>query len=419
MTERTDLGMGPKEPSGVRTAAVLMIQLLCAGVSLITPAMAILQEYWGSNPLTSALPVTLISTLPTLTTMLGVLISGALVGKAVKPKTMAVVASVFFIVFGTLPFFFYGSYALLLVCRALCGIGIGLMNPLANTIILGCYSGSKKDSLLGYSTLMINVGVLVLATLGGVLAGYGEGARFVFLSHLTGIISLVFAFMLPDPDLYQEDVAQEGVEDAEDAGKKKAKIPGSVWFCAFLLFFYGFFNYPTMLNQSTFIMNNGIDSAAAATLAALSSNCNTILGMVSAALFGRIFKKTPRWTMSVGMLSCAFGAFLIAGISTVPCICIGQGFLGFGFRLWYPACFSWVSEVSDPAANARGVSLMGILMNLGNFVSTYWLAFITMVTGDGVYFPCYVEICYLVLAAILVAFLNPWSGRKAKEPAAA
>lgn len=45
MTERTDLGMGPKESSGVRTAAVLMIQLLCAGVSLITPAMAILQEY--------------------------------------------------------------------------------------------------------------------------------------------------------------------------------------------------------------------------------------------------------------------------------------------------------------------------------------------------------------------------------------
>lgn len=158
-------------------------------------------------------------------------------------------------------------------------------------------------------------------------------------------------------------------------------------------------------------------SALPVTLISTLPTLTTMLGvLISGALVGKAVK--PK-TMAVGMLSCAFGAFLIAGISTVPCICIGQGFLGFGFRLWYPACFSWVSEVSDPAANARGVSLMGILMNLGNFVSTYWLAFITMVTGDGVYFPCYVEICYLVLAAIPVAFLNPWSGRKAKEPAAA
>lgn len=417
MTEKTESGLEPKQPSGIRTAAVLCIQLMVMGVAVITPGLAILQEYWSGDPLTTALPVTLISTLPTLTTMLGIIVSGSLLGK-VKPKYLAIAASAIYVVFGTLPFFVYGSYAFLLVCRAICGIGIGLMNPLANTIILGCYSGSRKDSLIGYGTLMMNGGGMILQTLGGVLAGIGTGARYMFLAHLFGLIALVFAFMLPDPDMYQgEDTAAEPKE-VEDAQQGKAKMPASVWVIALLLFFFNMLNYPTMLNCSTFLTDSGIGSESAATIAAMALNCYTIFGMVSSALFGQVFKRIPQWTISLGFLLNAVGIALIVVVGGTAGVCVGMSMLGLGFNLVFPAAFSWCGAVCDPAANAKAVSTIQTMINLASFLSTYWMVLCGIIFGDTVYVPGYIALVYCVIALLVAFFYNPWRGRKTEAAAA-
>ena len=417
MTVATEAAMAPKQPSGIRTAAVMCIQLMLMGFGVVTSGMAILTEYWSSNPLTTFLPVTLISTLPTLTTIFGILISGALIGK-VKPKVLAIIASLIFVVFGVMPFFYY-NYAFLLVCRALCGIGLGLMNPIANTIILGCYSGSKKDSLLGYGTLMMNGGSLVFNTLGGVLAGVGTGGRFIFLAHLFGLVALVFAFLLPDPDLYQGE-AQEAPAESEDVqDAPKAKIPGSVWFLGIVLALFNVCNYPAMLNCSTILMNSGIDSSTAATVAAMALNCYTIFAMIGGGIFGTIFKKIPQWVIPIGWALCALGAFFIFVVSNVPAIYAGLILIGFGFDIVYPCAFSWCGAVSAPAAYAKGISTIQTMMNVGSFLSTYWLVLCGILFGDAIYAPGYVEILFCAIFAVVFAFYNPWKGKKTEAAAVA
>lgn len=415
MTEKVEAGLAPKQPSGIRTAAVLMIQTMVMGFGIITPAIAVLQTYWADNPLVAFLPVTLTSTLPTLTTMLGIVISGSLVGK-VKPKTLAIWAAALFVVFGTLPYFFYSSYIFLLVCRAICGVGLGLMNPLANTIILGCYVGDKKASLLGYGTLMMNGGCMIMQTLSGVLAGIDTSGRLIFLVHLFGLFALVFAFMLPDPDMYEGEAQEQPaeVEEAEAAAKKKAKIPGSVWFVAVLVCLFNVFNYPTMLNCSTILMNSGVATESASFVASMALNCYTIFAMIAGALFGQLFKRAPRWTMPFGFACSCIGILLIVGIANVPAVCVGMSLVGGGYYIFFTSSFSWTGAVSDPNAYAKGISCIQTLKNLGGFIATYWLLLLQNTIGDSVYFAGYVLAAYCVIGAIVVFFYNPWKNQKAE-----
>ena len=414
MTETTEAGLAPKQPSGIRTAAVMCIQLINMGVCAITPAIAVLTEYWGSNPLTAALPVTLVSTIVTLTTMLGIVISGALVNK-VKPKILAIIASVLFTFFGVLPFFIYNSYIFLLVCRALCGIGIGMMNPLGNAIVLGCYAGDKKDSLLGYGTLMMNGGGMVLQTVAGVLAGVGVGGRYVFLAHLFGIIAIIFAFLLPDPDLYQGEAAQEAPEGVEEAPKEKAHLPGSVWIVAIIIFGFNVLNYPAMLNCSSVLLDIGVSESNASFIASMALNCYTIFGMIASAIFGKVFQKIPSLTMPLGFLCAALGIFLIIVPGNIACVCIGMALIGGGFCLVYPACFSWCNAVCDPSSYASGISVIQTLMNFGGFVATYWMLLLAALTGESVYSAGWAECIGCIAFAIIFLLYNPWKGKKAQE----
>lgn len=98
--------------------------------------------------------------------------------KKVKYRTLALTGCIIFTVSGTLPAIVGGSFAFILVTRALVGIGLGLMAPLGNALIIGLYEGQKQAAYLGYGTLLMNGGGIVLQMLGGALADVGWKTTF-------------------------------------------------------------------------------------------------------------------------------------------------------------------------------------------------------------------------------------------------
>lgn len=408
MTERVEGGVVAKEPTGLHTAAIMTIQLICLGVSAMTPAMSVFQTYFADEPLTAVFPVTSISTMPTLGCMIGTFITGAVVNK-VKPRTLAIIAGAIFVFAGVLPTVIY-LYPLVLVSRLLVGIGIGLMTPLANIIILGCYKGDRKASLLGYATLLLNIGGLVIQTLAGVLAGVDATGRLVFLCQLWGIPSLIMSFFLPDPDMYEGD-EESGVEDA-DSSDKKVKIPASVWVVGLIFLGFNLFNYPTLLNCSNLLMECGVSSETVSTTAAMVLNCYTIIGMIAGVVYGKIFNKAPQWVLAIGFASAAIGEFMLFFLTSIPAIWIGYIFVGFGFSTFLPASYAWAGEVSTPESRAAGVSAIQILNKLGGFLSTYWMLFCTNVFGESIFAPGYVVTVFMAICTVFFALYNPWRGKE-------
>lgn len=421
MTAAVDTEFAPKQPSGIRTVAVLLIQLIGMGFVVVTPAIAVFMEHFGADAAATGLPVTLISTLPTLTTVIGILLSGFLMGKVLKHRTIAIIATLLYVIFGTLPALMY-NYVTVLICRALCGLGLGLMNPLANAIILGCYTGNKQASLLGFGTLIMNGGGIILQTLGGILAGMPDASgaltgQLVFWAHVFGIIAVIFAFLLPNPEIPTTDA---------EGRKAKVKIPGSVWVIAVILAIFQLLNYPAMLNVGTIMldpihMGDGVVSLEeVGFLASMALNMFTIFGMVAGAIFGQIFKRIKKWTIPLGFLLCAIGIACVIMVPNAIVMCIGLGLIGLGFDFVLPACTAWVGVVATPQSYPLSLTAIMIGIQLGSFLSTFWLEMLAGTVGDPVYFPGYIEAIFCVAMAVLFVFFNPFKNEnKAGAPVAA
>ena len=334
-----------KRISPIGTAAIMCLFLISMGFTVVTPAMAVLGEHFAGKD------VTWVSTLPTLFTVLGTALAGAIMGKKMKYRTLAILAGFLYLIGGCAPALF-DNYAGMLVCRAILGFGLGLMSPLGNALIVGNYKGQKQASLLGYGTLFMNGGGIILQMLGGALADINW--QLVFWGHAFGLIGLIMAFFLPEPD------APAAAPEAAQTGKKE-RMGKAVWVIAILFVVFNVLNYPVMLNISgLFVTRNAGTAAAAATALSL----YTVAGCVAGLVFGTIFKFAKRWCIALGYIFCGLGALCVYTGQTAVVMTLGLILIGFGFSVIMPAFFAWVGLVTPASTVAGAISICMAFTNL-------------------------------------------------------
>ena len=381
-----------KKISGISVAAIMSLYLVSMGITVVTPAMATLAEHFAGKD------VSWISTLPTLFVVLGTFLAGAVMGKKVKYKTLAIVASLLYLVGGCAPALF-DNFGLLLACRGILGLGLGLMSPLGGALIIGNFSGQKQATLLGYGTLFMNAGGIILQMLGGALAEISW--QMVFWGHAFCLVGLVMALFLPEPDMPAPEAAQH---------QPKEKMSGIVWVIAILFLIFNVLNYPVMMNVSVlFVLREAGGAAAAAT----SLSLYTVAGCVAGFIFGFIFKVAKRWCLALGYFLCALGALVIYTSGTAVLMTAGLMMIGFGFSVIMPGFFAWIGIVTPPSTVAAATSLNLALMNLGGFLCTFWLQFLTAVAGESLFSAILVEIAILAITGVVFLIYSPFKEKKA------
>lgn len=383
-----------KRISPIGTAAIMCLFLISMGFTVVTPAMATLGAHFEGKD------VTWISTLPTLFTVIGTAVAGAVMGKKVKYRTLAIMAGGLYLIGGCAPALF-DNYAGMLVCRAIFGFGLGLMSPLGNALIVGNYKGQKQASLLGYGTLFMNGGGIILQMLGGALADMNW--QLVFWGHAFGLVGFVMAFFLPEPET-------PAAAPKEEKKEKKEKIGKTVWVIAILFVIFNVLNYPIMLNISTlFVMRDAGTAATAAT----SLSLYTVSGCVAGLVFGTVFKFAKRWCIALGYLLCGLGALCVYVGTNVVIMTLGLILIGFGFSTIMPAFFAWVGVVTPPSTVAGAISICMAFTNLGAFVSSFWLQFLTAVFGENIMSGILIEIIVFLAIGIVFLIYSPFKEKKA------
>lgn len=383
-----------KRISPIGTAAIMCLFLVSMGFTVVTPAMAVLGEHYaGKN-------VTWISTLPTLFTVLGTALAGSIMGKKVKYRTLAILSGLLYLIGGCAPALF-DNYAGMLVCRAILGFGLGLMAPLGNALIVGNYKGQKQASLLGYGTLFMNGGGIILQMLGGALADMNW--QLVFWGHAFGLIGLLMAFFLPEPD------APAPAPEAAHAGKKE-KMGKAVWVIAILFVIFNVLNYPVMLNISgLFVARNAGTAAAAATALSM----YTVAGCVAGLVFGTVFKFAKRWCLALGYILCGLGALCVYAGQTAVIMTLGLILIGFGFSTIMPAFFAWVGVVTPASTVAGAISICMAFTNLGAFISSFWLQLLNAIFGENVMSGLMIEIVVFLIIGVIFVIYSPFKEKKA------
>ena len=176
--------------SPLQSISLLAIFFTSMGVATVSPAMAKLAAQFPSNN------YALISTLPTLFIVPTTLWAGAVAGKKIRYRTISLVGILLFLIGGIAPFFLTESFTVLLVCRAVFGIGVGLRASLGNALVMQYYTGKEQADMLGYGNLISNFGGVLLQMVAGSLAEYGWDYTF-FLSRRLEIKSLAASFGVP------------------------------------------------------------------------------------------------------------------------------------------------------------------------------------------------------------------------------
>lgn len=380
-----------KKISPMNTASILSLFFVAMGVTIVTPAMATLAQHFEGKD------VSWISTLPTLFVVIATFAAGQVMGKSVKYRTLAVVSCILYLIGGCAPAFF-DNYTGTLVCRAILGLGLGLMSPLGNALIIGLYEGQKQASMLGYGTLFMNAGGIIMQLLGGSLAEIGW--NYTFYGHAFCLIALVMAIFLPEPEA-------PPVSQGANKGSKE-KVSGVVWGIAILFCLFNVLNFPVMMNISVlFEVRNAGGAAAAAT----SLSLYTVAGCVAGFLFGKIFQIAQRWCLTIGYSLCGLGALLVYMGSTAVVMTIGLMMLGFGFSIIMPTFFAWTGVSTPPSTIAIATSILMALMNLGGFASSFWLKLLAAVAGESIYSAILVEIVVFFAIAVGFVFYNPFKAK--------
>ncbi len=382
-----------KKTNGLSALSILSLSLVSMAITVVTPAMAVFAGVFpGQN-------ITFISTLPTLFIVIATFIAGALMGKKVKYRTLAILGNLIALIGGVAPAIIGtpDSFTLLLVCRAVFGFGMGLISPLGNALIIGLYDGQKRASLLGYGTLCMNAGGIICQMLGGVLAGIDW--KLTFWGHGFIAIALIMSFFIPEPP--KVEIPKQSVS----GNAEKPKLGSVTFIAALLLILFNLVNYPNMMNISIlFETRNAGGAAAAATALSL----YTVAGCVAGLIFGQIFKFAKRWCLFLGYLFCTAGSCAIYFGQVNIVMTLGLSLIGFGFSLIMPALMAWLGMATHPAIISTATAIVIGAMNIAAFISSFYVSLLTMIFPDPVIGGLLVAIVVFAITAVIFLVINPF-----------
>lgn len=327
-------------------AAVMTLYFFSLGFCIVTPAMAKFAEAFPYQE------YALINSLPTIFIAVAGIAFGFVAGRAVGYRTMAVAGSALCLVAGIAPAFI-DDFGLILVCRSIVGIGVGLLIPMANALVNGSFEGDARARLLSAGSLMLNLGGIVLQSVGGFLADVGW--QTTFYGYLLFIVALAMSFMIPD-------VRSDGPMGWRGLDRRMAVVVA-------LFMIYGILQFSVMQNTSELFELRGAGGASASGLAL---SVFTALGCVGGLLYSRIRSVSTRAVFPLLWTATAVGALIQAVSDSGALMTAGLAVFGFGFGMIIPAFVDWAGVMSKPSTVAFATALTTSGLYTGSFLSLLW-----------------------------------------------
>ena len=386
--------------SKLNITAIMAIFFIAMGVGTITPAIANIAAAYPEIPFTT---IILASTLPSLMIIPSTLITGAVAGSKVKYKTLTLLGLVLFVIGGMAPAFFNESFNTVLLYRAIFGIGLGIISPLGNALIMGFFEGQKRANMLGAGSFVMNIGGIVLQFLGGAFSGISW--ELCFIAHFPAIISFfIVLFFLKEP---------KSARDQEVSGKavKKEKMPLSVYVISTIFGITMMLIYPMLVNMSSILSE--VKQIGDSTGSAVVLSMYTVGGAISGILFGKLYEKIKRLIIPFMFVGGALGIGIIILGSNLLMVTIGVFIVGLTYLMSMPFTAMLLGMYAHPSQSAMAMSILMAIMNAFAFISTYWIGFTGSITGDVYMGPLYATFIGFIVIGVLFIFVNPYPKEKA------
>lgn len=379
-----------KKNSFIVAFAIMSVYLITMSDGALAPALASISAAFPNVPMST---IYLITTMPALLVIPSSLIAGTLAGNKVKYKTLIIIGILLFITGGIAPAF-ANNFTLILIGRAVFGIGFGIISPMGNALVISVYEGNKRASMLGLGAVIMNLGAVILQMSGGMLTNIRW--NYSFFSHGLAILSLILVLIfLTEP---------AKAEQPSGAEKEKMKIRGGVWLTALLIGIAVIFIYPSFLVMSEFLIINGLGGPA---VTGMVLSLFTVGGIVGGFIYGPVYKAIKKYIIAFGCILGAIGYALIIYSGNIIFITIGSSLIGVSLSILMPAAYMISGMICSPREIAFSTSILLASINVFVFLSNYWVSMIGAVTGDFLAMPMVYCMIGLAIGAVIFIIVNP------------
>lgn len=328
--------------------SLLMVSLLVLSSGVMLPSLPeITAEYHDID----STFVELLATLPSLFTMLTVLISSR-VARSIGYKLTVQLGMVLVFISGILPIF-VSDFWILFTTRVVFGIGVGLFHPLLYSFSSSMYQDEELADMIGYQTAFEGMGGIVTSFLVALLVV--GGWRQTLWTYLMVIpIFLLFSLFVPDKQ------ANRVLKTTKNSEAPRLDV--SFWGYLLLLMVLITVYMSISVKLTALLTQGGFGTARD------SSTALALMGigaMAAGFLFGRAESLLGNWLLplaftglSLSLLGLALGHQ--AWVAMLMCL-----LAGLSFRTFVPFLLSRANQVEDGSGERR-TSLLLAGFNIGS-----------------------------------------------------
>lgn len=343
--------------------ALLSISMLLMAAPNIAAAIPLMSKTFTGQ---SASAIETISTIPNLGIIAGIFISSILVNFLGQKKTV-IFGLIVALIFGITPVF-SNNYYVVIISRLLLGVGIGLFNSLAISMISDFYGGDELSTMMGFQSSVSSLGSSILSFLVGYLIAFGWHATFIIYAIALPIM-IIFGVVIPN-------VENKSVKH-EKSVHQKVNLP-VILISVMTFFIYAFFMVVTVkLADLLTYKNMGTGSQAATILGVF-----TLVSMAIGFVYGFIHKLLKQYTLVVGFSLMAVGFAILSRAASIANVTIGVVIVGLGFVLVIPFIYTIINTIAPKGSENLASSVMLIFTNVGVFISPTLINYLSGLMGS-------------------------------------
>ena len=378
-------------------AAILSIFLFSGAGSFMNAAVQTMMDAW---PGLSATTIRLVTSLPSLLSLPITVLIGGIAGRKLSYRFCSIFGTALIFLGGIAPFFFYSNWTLVLVFRAIVGIGVGFV-AMRNSLIIKTVPEEKQAAIIGYGSALMNAGGMLSGPIVGLLAGFGW--RFPFLFDLLAVVPvLIMLFFLKEPekeDFTDRNTAPKSNKSstcniaadntiAEDASVPKTSAINTlshsknsiasasnnwrVYYYVIMQFVTTMALYPLLSGMSSYMASNEIGSPF---IAGLTNSAYNLAGVLISLVLNQLVKSLKQYMIPVMCGIFAIGMGIIVFFQNVPMIVFGAVLAGMTFNTMMSLFQLYNGKVATPQTVTFFSTLLIAALSLGNFVSVYFINF--------------------------------------------
>ncbi|MBP2134017.1 MFS family permease [Methanomicrobium sp. W14] len=394
---------------------MLSSMLILMGGAAVAPSLPLISD---SYPEASEWMISMIITLPSLSVAFSGFIIGVLADRIGRLPVLVSSLAIFTLA-GTSGFYLHSLEAIL-IGRFILGIGIAGIATGTTALITDYYKGMTKTRVLGYQGAAMGVGILVLETSGGLLAGISW--RISFLIYLIGLFIMAGVLLtMKEPERAQTPVCDINKDKAgsKHSGNPECEfIPYSTiimiymtLFLTMLMFFLMPTKFPYFMSElaaTTGLTESGGIFANASLVSGLFLGLMGCASSIIGVIYWRIAAKMHRMSILVLSYFMYGSAFIILGYSSSLAVAgIAVILAGIGSGLVNPTILNWLTFVTPQHVMGKIMGGFSVALNLGQFVSALIVVPILAAVGTyGNMFIAYSGLSIFLGVLYLIGYLK-------------